>query len=56
MKTVSEDDLKAMTPAQAAKWVFNTNPDLRNPYERDSWPYHQFNAEIFKLECENRGY
>lgn len=51
MKAPSKELYQMMTAKQAAQYVFNLDPDLANPFDKDDGRYHEFNSELFKLEC-----
>ena len=51
MNCPSKEDYQALTAKQAALWAFNTDPDQANPFDKSDSRYHEFNNELFNLEC-----
>ena len=52
MKAPSKDLYQMMTAKQAALYVFNLDADLVNPFDKTDNRYHEFNNELFNLECD----
>lgn len=48
----NQQALSTLSPKSAAQFAYSFDPDMDNPFKKDSRKYHEFVNELHKLRLE----